>query len=443
MVSTNYGGWIALGVLLIVILGVAAFFISRLVIVPPSEALIVSGSRGKHEGVKVVPPGGRAFVIPIIQKATMINLSQISLPINVEGVDTNKIPLLVSATANIKVGSDPSMIRAAAERFSAYRNFDSAIRENVVPILTGSLRAIVSEMTVGSLLTNRGELSEKVLVAAKPELKTMGLDLDSLTVNEITDDNGYISALATPEAVEVEKHARIARAKANELANEQEVSSNINIAQKQQALEIRQAQLKAETDAEIAVATAAKPLADAAEEAKVVEANVLKAEKEAQLEQKRLQVTVERPADAQKYRVTKEAEALKNAKIAEAEADSEAIRIRGNAEASAIKAKGEAEAEAMEKKANAYQKYNEAAVTQLVIDKLPEIVSAYAKPLASIEGMTVVSTDGAGAVTNTIAGGMATLNDLVESLTGYSLKKSVETVDPVETVDEEDVEVVF
>lgn len=416
--------------LVAVIIGVIAFFINRLEIVPPSEALIISGSRGKVNGAKVIPPGGRAFVIPFIQRSTKVNLSQLSLGIKVEGVDENTIPIDVTAVANIKVGSEPAMIRAAAERFSAYKNFDAAIRENVIPILTGSLRTIVAEMTVKTLLTNRTELAEKVLTSAKPELRSMGLDLDSLTVNEISDSNGYISALSTPEAAEVSKAARIAQAEANKVANDAEVSAKIVIAEKQQAYEIRQAELKAKRDAELAKAMAAKPLADAAEEEKIAEAEAKRTEKQALLTEKELEVSVKKPADASLYRATQEAEAEKVAQIAEAQADAEAIKIRGEAEAAAIAAKGAAEAEAMEKKAAAYQMYNEAAMTQLVIDKLPEIVGAYAAPLGSIEGMTVVSADGAGSITNNIAGGIAQIDALVEGITGFSLKKAKKEVAP-------------
>lgn len=417
--------YVGMGILIIAVVLLAIFFIKRLVVVPPSDAVIVSGSGTKKAGAKVVPSGGRVFVIPFLQKYTVIDLSQISLALSVKGVDKNNIPLEVSANANLKVGSTPEMIRAAGERFSSAKNFEQAIREKVVPILLGSLRSILSEMTISELLTNRNVLAKKVLDGAQPHLAKMGLDLDSLTVDNISDPNGYIDALSVPETEAVKKRARIATAEADKEANDAEVAAQIEIVTKRQEFDIREAELKSKRDKEIAKADAAKPIADAAEFAKIAEANEKVATEESLLRAKQLEIEVNRPAEAALYETQRRAEAEKAKRVAEAEAEAEAIRLKGQAKAEAIRLEGEAEAEAMEKKAEAWSKYDKAALNQQILDKLPEIARAYAEPLGKIEGMTVVSTEGASPITSTIANGFAQVDALVKSYTGTSIKDNI------------------
>lgn len=81
----------------------------------------------------------------------------------------------------------------------------------------------------------------------------------------------------------------------------------------------------------------------------------------------------------------------------------EAVRLEGEAEARAIEAKGAAEAEALRQKAEAFKQYNDAAVTQMVVDMLPKLAGEVAKPMANIDGLTIVSTDGASKLTGTTA----------------------------------------
>lgn len=418
---------IGIGIILLLILFIGAFFVSRLVTVPPSEALIISGSNDKNGSTKIVHPGGRVFVIPILQSSKAIPLTQMKLSLEVEGVDNNSIPVALRATANIKVGNDPQDIRAAAERFGEYKNINTGIEQNVEDVLLGSLRAIVSEMSVEDLLMKRAQLSDRVKEIAGSELRGMGLIIDSLTVNQINDPNGYIKALSVPETQKVLKEARIAEADAEREAQQAEVTSKINIAEKNRELEIRRSQLFAETEAAKEVSEAAGPLSKAEQEEQIAKREQKVAVENARLRDSELDREVRRPADAEKYKKEQDAEAQKSINIAIAEAEAESIRIKGLAEAEAIRNKGLAEAEAMEKKADAYAKYNEAAVLQLVVDKLPELAKEFASPLGNIDNMTVVGTDGANGVTKTVSNGFSELNGIIEGFTGISLTNLLST----------------
>ena len=196
------------------------------------------------------------------------------------------------------------------------------------------------------------------------------------------------------------------------------------------------------------------------------------AEERSRLKELELDTEIRKPADAARYATEQEAEAAKTAQIRAAEARqeatvaaarasaeesrltgagqrqqreelalaaraegvaageaeksrraaiAEAVQLEGEAEASAIAARGEAEAEAMAKKADAYERYGSAALTDLVVSKLPEIVRAGSEPLASIDKMTVISTDGASAVTKSVTNNIAQLIEMASSMTGVDV----------------------
>ena len=138
----------------------------------------------------------------------------------------------------------------------------------------------------------------------------------------------------------------------------------------------------------------------------------------------------EKQADAKKYSELQEAEATSMAIKVKAQAEAEAIRIKGEAEAASIRAKGEAEAETMQKKAEAYKMYNEAAVAQMIIEKLPEIANAVAQPLTKTDKIVIVDngSDGSGGaakVTGYVTDIVSQLPETVEALTGINFMEAI------------------
>lgn len=443
----------AIGVLAILTLGVLVFVLSRIQTVSPSKALIISGARSNGE-TKVVRQGGRTFVIPILQSSEEISLSQKTIPLTVDGVDQNSVEVKVSAVAIIKVGSTEEMIRSAAERFLGQKNTDEIIERNTQQVLVGALRAIISQMTIKDLISKREDLQKNVLDVVKTELTSMGLETESLQISEITDPNGYIAALGVPETERVRKEARIAKARNDQEANDQEVTSRTLISEKNRDLAIRQAQLKAETDKASAESDASGPLMEAQKRREIAEIEKEAAIARAELREKELDTEVRKPADADKYARTLAAEAAKQEQILKAEADAEQLKLasesdanakevraraeaeatkalgeaeaysfeaKGLAEAKATKAQGFAEAEAMDKKAAAFAAYNDAAVIQLIIDKLPEIATALAAPMSNINDLSIISTDGASALPKAVADNFGQLDKVLSKTTGVSI----------------------
>ena len=125
-----------------------------------------------------------------------------------------------------------------------------------------------------------------------------------------------------------------------------------------------------------------------------------------------------------------EAEAIEGARRGEAErsrriAESEALRAEGEAQAAAILATGQAEAEAMEKRAAAFARYNEAAVLQMLVEVLPQVAREVAAPMAAIDKLTVVSTDGAGALPKQVTANLVQTMELLKNTTGVDLQALV------------------
>lgn len=455
---------IGVGVVVVLAILVIAFVLSRMKVVPQTQAMIVTGSRN-NEGSKVVLPGGRAFIIPVIQNSEFVPLGQINVPIQVGGVDSQKIPVAVTGVAMVKVRQDQKSIRDAAERFGSAKNFSEEIMKNLQQVLTGQLRSVIATMTVEELLTQRESLAKSVRDTTESEVGVMGLIVDSLQVFEIEDKNGYIQALGARESERVKSEARVAQAEYNQIANDREVTSQQAIADRTRDLEIRRSQLRAETEAAAANAAAAGPLAKAEQDRAIAKLQQETAEQEALLRERQLDIEVRKPADAEKYRVEQESEARKRTEILNAEAaaartklsaeadaqkvkldseaaaartrviaeseadavqarataDAESVRVKGIAEADATKAVGTAEAAAMDAKAKAYKEYGDAAITQLLIEKVPEIARELSAPMKNIDKLTILSTDGASALPKTVANNFGQLDAIISNLTGVKL----------------------
>lgn len=456
---------IPLIVSVIVILALLVFIASRTRTVGPSSALIISGSKDKDE-TKVVCQGGRAFIVPIFQSAVEISLGQKKVRLDLKGVDENLVKVQVSAIAILKVGSTPAQIRLAAERFLDSDDPDYTISENSREALNGSLRSIVASMPISSLISKRDELAKSVLDAAKPEMDAMGLVIDSFQIDDINDGgSGYIENMGIPETERVARDARIARARNDQEANDQEVASRTLIAEKAKELAVRESQLKAETDKEREIADAAGPLAKAVQDREIATIEQEAAEARAILRERELDTEVRRPADADRYQKQQEAEARKlesilrseaeaeqtrlsaiadatakkeladaeaHAKKATAMADAEAvaalgeaeatsIRAVGQAEATTIESRGRAEAVSLDEKAKAFEKFNDAAMLDIVVKQLPEVARALSEPMSNIKDLTVISTDGASAISKNAISTLTSIDAMMESTIGTSL----------------------
>jgi flotillin len=418
---------------------VAYLIVSRIKVAGPNEAYIITGRKGSpvknpetgevsHDmsGQKVVM-GASVFVLPFVQRLHVMDLSSRRISVSIRGaVSSQGIKADLDGVAVVKVGGNEDAIRAASQRFlTQQKEVDTFTTE----VLAGSLRAIVGRLTVEEIIKDRARFASAVAEEAETSLTNQGLTLDTFQLQDIQAEGTYLNDLGRPEAARVEQAAKIAEARANQAAEEERLRAEEAVAVQNRQLELKQAEIKAETDEAQAQAAAAGPLREAARNREVIQEQQKVAEQEASLRDRQLDAEVRKPADAARYRIEQEAEARKNSAIFDAEAEkarrarmAEAVELEGRAEAEAIRAKGEAEAEARRKNAEAFRHYGEAATLDLIAAILPDMISAASEPLSSVERMTVISTDGASQLAKTVSSNVEQGIQIGSDLTGVDLR---------------------
>ncbi|MFG2791155.1 SPFH domain-containing protein [Streptomyces sp. NPDC048419] len=428
-----------------VVAGVAVVAIAALIglfklmwrVAEPNEALIISGSKHKTEGLGEgmgfrIVTGRGTLVLPGVQAVRKLSLDLNETELHVDCVTHQGIPLKVRGVVIFKVGDDFVSIANAARRFLDQQKLMS---ERVHNVFAGHLRSIVGGLTVEDMIRDREKLTGQTRAACGTEMEKLGLIVDSLQIHEIEDPTGYISNLALPHASAVQRDARIAQAESNRLATEAEQQAMARMAEATRDSEILQAGYQAERDKAGAQARQAGPLADAAARQEVVVQETRVAELEAHRREQQLQADVRKPADAMAYEKRTLAEAERDARISGAqakaketelaaaaeatrvkaaagaeaeatkargaamaaatratgEAEAAASQARGLADAEATKAKGLAEAEAIKARAAALAENQEAVVAQQLAENWPEIVKAGASAFGSVDNMVVLN----------------------------------------------------
>jgi uncharacterized membrane protein YqiK len=257
-------------------------------------------------------------------------------------------------------------------------------------------------MTVEGMLHDRESLTANIRTSLADDLGKLGLIVDSLQIQEIDDEVGYINNLGKPQAAAIEAAARIAAAQRDQEATQAEQVANARKAEAVRQSQIEQAGYQAEVDTAKAQAAQAGPLTEAQARQEVVKAETAAAELDAQRAEKVLDTQIRKPADAEAYRQITLADAERQAKIARARAEAEETTLRGDAEARATAATGEAEAKAIQARglaeaagikarAEALAENQDAVIAQTIAEHYPEIVKAGASALGNIDNLVVLN----------------------------------------------------
>jgi flotillin len=436
---------IGIGIAAVIVLIALITILRSIKVAKPNEAIIVTSkqkhgpsfdnadpddtSRSETEGQRVVF-GSRVFVKPFIEGFYRLSLSSRQLDVTASVQTKDAVTIQVKAVAVVKVGGTERAVRAAAQRFLDQQD---QIERSTEEVLSGSVRAIVGQLTVQEIITNRTTLQSRVFEEVKEALGIQGLTIDTLQIKEISDANNYIVNLGRAEAARVRQDAEIAEAKANQASEEARIQAEQAIADQQKELDLRKAAIQRETDKARAEAEQAKPLADAIAQQDVIAQQELTQQRRTALKKQELESDVNAVADAAAYKLKVEATANAEAavKTAEAERDkrralAEATLSEAEAEAKAIELKGTAEAEATEKKTKALEK-SDAYLREKAISILPDLVREAAAPLAAISNMTVISSDGdgAGQVAGSVPTTIATTTQLLKDLTGIDVNEII------------------
>ena len=482
--------FIPLIVMVVIIILIMAFW-ARYKTVSPDEAMIVTGSFLGHKNVMSDNParkikviqGGGAFILPIFQQANFLSLLSHKLDVTTPEVYTEQgVPVMADGVAIIKIGGSIEDIVTAAEQFMGKPT--ESLRLEAQEVLEGHLRAILGTMTVEEVYRNRDKFAQEVQAVAANDLKKMGLQIVSFTIKDVRDKQGYLDALGKPRIAAVKRDAeigeaeavrdaRIQKALADEEGQKAELLRDTKVAEAAKEKELKIAAFKQEQDTAKAEADLAYSIQQARSEQVVVEEKMkielVRRDREIDLQEKEIlrrqkqydaevnkkadadRYSVEQAAEADKAKRMREADALQYRIEAEAKANAEqkrleglaiadAERAKGTAEADVIRLQGLAEAEAKQKLAEAFEKFGEAAVLDIILKMLPELAARIAQPINAIDNLTVVDTGsgtGAARLSNYVTSLMATAPEMIKSVAGIDVTQMMKelTQKPADTAE--------
>src|SRR3954471_24124802 len=343
LTGITHGGVIIPAVLIIVVVFFLLIYVvlSRYTKVGPNEVLVVSGRKHRYvdpdgtervRGFRIVKGGG-TFVYPIVEKVDILSLELLTIDVQTPEVYTSKgVPLKVDGVAQIKVKGDDISIATSAEQFLSKDT--AAIMNIAMQTMEGHLRAILGTMTVEEIYQNRDAFAQKVQEVAAGDMANMGLGIVSFTIRDIRDTQGYLEALGKPRIAQVKRDAQIAQAEADrdamirsaqatQAGQEAKFLADTKIAEAQRDYQTNVAQYQAAVNQKKAEADLAYDLqkykTGQLVKAEEIQVTIVEKQKQIELQQqeilrkpRELEANVQKPADAERYKVETLANARKS-----------------------------------------------------------------------------------------------------------------------------------
>jgi flotillin len=388
--------------------------------VGPNEVLIISGRRGKDRGYRIVRGGG-TYVRPFREKVQRLSLELMQFDVRTaETYTSHGVPVQVDGVCMVKIDGSDEGIERAAEQFLS-RGREDIVR-TAMQAVEGHMRAAVGGHSIEDIYKERQKLVAAVRELAGADLDAMGLTIVSLTVRNIGDKQGYLEALGRPRTAQVKRDAIRGEADAEREAKAARYEADLAIEQSRKDYETQRAAFKAEGLRASAEADLSYDLQKAItrQQVRAEELGVEIIERQKAIEL--MQAEVERRKRELAAEIVEPALARARELTEVAEAEREKLAAIGTGEADALRARGLAEAEAMAAKAESWKGYNEAAITDRVLEILPALASAVSAPLAKTEKIVMIggngSSAGASKLTKDVTQVMAELPAVVEALTG-------------------------
>ncbi len=420
---------------------------------PPDTAYIISGL-----GKKRILIGKAGWRVPFFERVDKLSLRVMQVDVKTsEAVPTNEfINVTVDGVANIKISSDPELLKKASESLLGMNRQE--LISLVTQVLEGNMREIVGSVGLKEMVQDRQGVAKKITENVVPDMQKLGIEVVNFNIQNFKDGAGTIENMGIDNVEQIRKNAQIAKANAQrdiaiananaeQEANAVKVQADKMIAEQNAELAVQQADMKVRADTKKAEADAAYSIQQE-QQRKTIEvtkanADIARREKEAELaereiaiRERKLDAEIRKEADALKYKAEKEAEAelIRRQREAEAQryeaeqqaearrAEAEALRYAMEQEAEGIRAKGIAEAEAIEKKAEAQKKMGEASILEMYLNALPEVVGNAAAPLAQTDKIVMY---GDGNSTRLIKDVMGTANQVIDGVresTGIDLQ---------------------
>ena len=212
----------------IAIVGVAALLVllslagNLLFICEPNEVLIFSGRSGQ-KGYRYVR-GGRAWRTPLLEKVDRLDLTNMIIDLQVNGAySKGGIPLNVQGVANIKIAGHEPVLDHAVERLLGKGRND--IMQIAKDVLEGNLRGVLAKLTPEEVNDDKLAFAENLQEEAELDLAALGLILDNMKIQNVSDDRGYLDSIGRKKSADLVKRARVAEAEAKANANVREAEN--------------------------------------------------------------------------------------------------------------------------------------------------------------------------------------------------------------------------
>lgn len=397
-------GPIMIGVLgLFLIITIFVVLAKLMVVGNPSEMLVISGKRNQvGEGYRTLI-GGRTIVIPILEKVDRISLRnmQVALEVKAQSGGGTMVPVYVTGVANVKVSSEPNERGNAIERFLGQpaAELQRVARET----LEGGLRAVIGKMTPEEIVEDRDKFVATVMNEVTDDFRKLGLTIDSVNIQNVHDEDEYLESIARKAAAQVRADARQyeAQKKAAADVKEAEADATARRARAERDAEARSAEADAHKTAESARLAAEKTIAEADNALRIRKAELAR---DAELAEAETQKAAAEAAEAH----------LLATQVKQANAARDVAKARAEGQAATILEEGKARAAAIESIGKAIQAHPEALKVMLA-EMMPNVVEQMTKTIANVDlGDVTVIDGGQGTAINGAAMGRARM--LAESL---------------------------
>ena len=392
------------------IVGAVAMAGNLLYICEPNEVLIFSGRRriapdGSEQGYRIIK-GGRGWRVPLIEQVDRLDLTNMIIEVSVTGAySKGGIPLNIQGVANIKIAGHEPYLGYAVERMLGKPR--EAIITMAKDVLEGNLRGVLSRLTPEEVNEDKIAFAEKLLEEAEHDLGKLGLSLDTMKIQNVADDRGYLDSIGRKQSAEIIKSSRIAEAKAKAAAITRD-AANRQRARMQQI----------DADEQIATAQAERRVADARTKAKA-----MVAEQKGQVDA--LIAKAEAALEAEEARVEKVRLQLEADVIEPARADMEAGIAEAKGRSSKILEEGRSTVQVLEEMIAVWKSAGDNARDIFLMQKLQSVMGALIDTLGEVQvdKIVVLPPDTGGA--NTTRNAVRLVEELKGAL-GVDLPKMLE-----------------
>jgi flotillin len=416
---------IIVGAVVVVLLAIR----SLIVICPPNRIAVISGrsredSEGTARGYRVIR-GGRTVRIPLLEKVDWMDLNTIAIELSVlNAYSKGSIPLNVQAVGDVKISSREGVLENSIERFLSRPT--GYVQQIAKETLEANLRGVLATLTPEEVNEDRLKFASVLIEEADDDMRTLGLDLDVLKIQNVTDEAGYLDSVGRRRTAQVIKEARVAEAECQAEAKESEADSrrraeiasadaDLMIVERENALRVRTAELEADALIKEEQAKVAGDKARAVAEQELQQERI-------ELERRRLEADI----------------------VAPARADKEAKELMAKGAAASIIEDGAAQIDVFRRLVDQYQAAGDDAKQIFVLNMLPDLVD---KIVGTVEGVSIdrvsVIDSGNGqqgipSVMSQLPAAVIKITEQIENATGVDILSNLGS--PVETATESDAE---